>query len=56
MYSFWKKPVEDALNGDKIHVIDTENIQTAFSVKTQRDDLWSKTEQYELRFQDFIQE
>ena len=49
------KPIEDALQGDTIRVIDTEEHTAQLSHKDQRDELWSRTEQYELRFQDFLQ-
>lgn len=52
---FWRRPIEEALLGDRIRVIDTEEHTAQLSHKDQRDNLWSKTEEYELRFQDLIQ-
>lgn len=55
-FRFWREPVENVLNGADITVIDTEEHTAQLSHKDQRDSMWSKTEKYELRFQDLLQD
>ena len=53
---FWRKPIIEARKGAKINVIDTEEHTAQLSHNDKRDNLWSRTEQYEMRFQDLLQE
>ena len=47
--SFWSNPIKEAVYDHKpIQVIDTEEHTAQLSHKDQRDDMWSKTEIYEL--------
>lgn len=52
--AFWRDPAEEAMQGKPIRVIDTEEHTAQLSHKDQQYDMWSKTEQYEMRFQDMV--
>lgn len=49
-YSLWRAPVLDALSGDKIRNITTEEHTAQLSYKDTRKDVWVTTEKYELAF------
>lgn len=58
-YKFWRNPVLRATaegSGKKIKTINTEEHTAQLSYKDQRDNTWSTTENYEMRFQNLLYE
>ncbi|MDD3621344.1 MAG: DEAD/DEAH box helicase [Methanofollis sp.] len=58
-YKFWRDPVLQATaegTGKTIRTINTEEHTAQLSYKDQRDNTWSTTENYEMRFQNLLSE
>ena len=54
--SFWRDGVLDALAGEPIRVIDTEEHTAQLGHKDQRNNVFAQTEEYEMRFQDLVRD
>ena len=54
--SFWRDGVLDALAGEPIRVIDTEEHTAQIGHKDQRNSAFAQTEEYEMRFQDLVRD
>jgi len=51
-YNFWRKPVLEALSGKQIKTVITEEHTAQLSHKDGKKEVWSTTEEYEMRFRD----
>ena len=52
--AFWREGVLNAMTGEPIRVLDTEEHTAQLGHKDQLDDVWAQTEKYEMRFQDIL--
>ncbi|KEI16343.1 hypothetical protein Z959_09975 [Clostridium novyi B str. ATCC 27606] len=53
-YDFWRKPVIEATKGRKIRNFVTNEHTAQLSHKDQLNDVWTTTEEYEMRFRDIV--
>ena len=53
-YSFWRKPILDAFNGQPIKNIVTEEHTAQLSYKEKNAKMWATTEEYEMRFRNIL--
>ena len=53
-YNFWRKPVMEAVKGHTIKNFITEEHTAQLSNKDQSNEIWAKTEEYEMRFRDIV--
>ena len=54
--AFWREGVLNAMQGEPIRVIDTEEHTAQLGHKDQRNNVWAQTEEYEMRFQDLVRD
>lgn len=55
-YDFWRKPVIEVINGKQIKNFITEEHTAQLSHKDQSNDVWTTTEEYEMRFRNILTE
>ena len=54
--AFWRTNAELAVNGEQVRVINTEEHTAQLGHKDQRNEMWARTEKYEMQFQDMIED
>lgn len=53
-YKFWRKPVIDAIQGNQIRNLVTDEHTAQLSHKDKTKDIWATTEEYEMRFRNIV--